>query len=741
MNRLLAVLIVILLVTPGAYAGTIGKSVNFLSDASSNVQSIRDMSLILIAISGAQKAVGNISADKIDHLAMGLLSLQNPDGGWGYLPNETSNVVDTSYALIALLKAEPYVSPIHRQSLLNGVSKAVSYLLHSSSGRGWGYAPGTAPEFYPTAMAVWALGERGYYYTDGPVKEAVRFLLSANSTLPAPQTLALRVIALHAVGYPVPMELVSKVENLLRDGRLTTLDRAMLTYALELVRPLDFTTSFFVSKLLELANVSGDYAYWISSPVYPLMTPEVIKTSAYALLAVAYLEQYPPQIPVEENPYAAPCSELKALQNGDGGWPLIKPGPSNEKATYYALLALKYCVPTNESIEKALEWSMKALEVDGSKMVSSHRFSPAYFYALETLLHFNVLSEREKENAIKDIIASQLPYGIGLWGNNLGPQPYDTALAVRALVDLGVPPNDSLIQRAVTWVLSTSKGGWGIYVSTPYFSYMLRPDVMTTVSIIEAFEGIVPREKLKPHADWLASQRVDGGWSYWKPYYDPVSGRVIELKPTVELTVRVTDVLTNFGYNFSRDTLNFVIKAKTSGEINGKSVETAFAVMYLSRYKFIPKVTLDDIRLALGAKPFTMVAVGLSSNETESVFSSLVKLYGNSFVLSNTTKIGRGYYIVIAPYGSYNISKYNPYLVFHIENGSVVVANYTAPLNSSIVLVPGYTQRGDVLFVLYSPSSRWMAVELFTTGFIRYIRGEAMVLTYESNRFLQRIVR
>ncbi|WP_297516374.1 prenyltransferase/squalene oxidase repeat-containing protein [Thermococcus sp.] len=740
MNRIMAVLMVILLVIPGAYAGQISWSVNFLEDTSSNVQSVREMSLVLMALSGAQKAVGNTSADKIDSLTMRLLSLQNSDGGWGYLPNETSNVVDTSYALIALLKAEPYVSPVHRSALIEGVSGAVSYLLTSSSDGGWGYVLDSAPAFYPTVMAVWALGEYGYYYTENPIKNAVGFLLSAPSTLPAPQALALKVIALHAVNYPVSEDLVSNVEELLRSDSITTLDRTMLTYALELVRPLDFTTSFFVSKLLELANVSGDYAYWLSSPTYPLTTPEVVKTSAFALMAVAYLEQYTPQLPAEQNPYVAPCSALESLQNDDGGWPLVKPGPSNEKATYYALLALKYCVPTNESVEKALSWAREALTVDGARMVSTHRFSPAYFYALETLLHFNALSAEEKEKAINDIISSQLPYGIGLWGNNLGPQPYQTALAVRALFDLGVPANDSLIQRAVKWVLGTSNGGWGIYVSTPYFSYMLRPDVMTTVSIIEALRGIVPKDELKPHAEWLVSQRVDGGWAYWKPYYDPMSGRVIREKPTVELTVRVTDVLAEFGYNFSRDTLNFVIEAKQSGEINGKPVETAFAVMYLSRYKFVPKVTLDDVRLALGSELFTIVTSGLSKNETYEIVNSLVRLYGNSFVVSNTTEIGEGYYLVVAPYGSYNVSAYNPYLNFRVENGSVVVANYTAPVDSSIVLVPGYTPDGNVLFVFYSPSSRWMAVELFTTGFIRYIRGDAMVLTYKNDRFIQKVV-
>ncbi|MEO2151259.1 MAG: hypothetical protein ABGW50_01180, partial [Thermococcus sp.] len=74
MNRIAAVLMVLLLVIPGAYAGQISWSVNFLEDTSSNVQSVREMSLVLMALSGAQKAVGNTSADKIDSLAMRLLS-------------------------------------------------------------------------------------------------------------------------------------------------------------------------------------------------------------------------------------------------------------------------------------------------------------------------------------------------------------------------------------------------------------------------------------------------------------------------------------------------------------------------------------------------------------------------------------------------------------------------------------------------------------------------------------------
>ena len=250
---------------------------------------------------------------------------------------------------------------------------------------------------------------------------------------------------------------------------------------------------------------------------------------------------------------------------------------------------------------------------------------------------------------------------------------------------------------------------------------------------------MVPLQKLEPYAEWLVKQRVDGGWAPFKVYRDPFSSVVYYGKPTVSLTVRATDILLHFGYNFTNETLRFVIKERDSGAINNWTIDTALAIDYLCRFKFVPPVTLYEIENLLRKGNLTVITVGLTENQSREILNSLKELFGGNFKLSNDSEVV-DYSIVIAPYGTYDVKRYNPYVPFSVENGTVKLANYSASSATSIAIIPGATANGMALFVLYGKNSKEMAIELFTTGFIKYLRGNAMLITNENGRIVQYVV-
>ncbi|WP_297464317.1 prenyltransferase/squalene oxidase repeat-containing protein [Thermococcus sp.] len=723
MRRILAAMVMVLMLIPVVNAGVIDGPARFLLITKDYSNRTEDLSLSLMALTLADRDLNGALADEIREMTGNLLERQNPDGGWGYFPGSTSNVPDTAYAVVSLETVADYLGPDERDPVERAAERGIGYIRGAFTGRGWGYVKGSRESCYPTVVSLWALGKAGYGPWDPMVSRAVDYLKDAEPCEISPlEFLALRTIALHSLGYRVDDSTVETIRETLLQGNPLPKERAMLTYALVLVAPADFDTLRALKKLRETAHVTNETMFW-ANPVRMLSSTDSIVATAYALMAFATPMHRRPSEP-PENPYAMPCDDLKGMQNPDGGWGLVVNGPSNEKATHYSLLAIERCYPTNESIRKALNWTEKAFAADSLWVRENDRITPGYFYALETLLRHGLLSDEDKKSAIETVRNAQL-YG-GLWGiRALGPQPYDTALAVRALRDLGVPANDPLIQAAVEWLLSISNGGWGTYVTTPHFSYMLKPDVLTTVTVLEALDGIATREELEPHLRWLVDQRVDGGWAYWRDSWG---------RPSVELTVRATDLLSRYGYNYTRETLEFVMNARDSGLIEGRPIETAFTVLYLSRFHYVPQVTLYDVRNALDTDLFEVIAPHLDNRSLSEILAALREDFGDRFVVANTTEIGYGNYIVIARFGDYNVRKYNPYLRFHLNNGSVTVGNVTVPVNSSVVLVPGKTPGGVVLFVFYSPPTEDIAIEVFTTGFVEYISGSAMVLVREGDR-------
>jgi hypothetical protein len=732
MKRVLAMMMVFVMIIPVVSAGNIDGPTRFLLGTSGYTQEIEEISLTIMALSSASDDLSWNIEPQLENIVETLLSQQNPDGGWGYYFGSASNVLDTSYAVIALQRAYNAVDPDMRGEIEAATKRGVEYIRNSAEDKGWGYIKGTDESCYPTVVSLWALGESGYSIHDKLVKNAVAYIQNVTSCeIPDNEFLALKAIALHSVGYPIDEATVDTIKNILLNGDPLPKERAMLSYALVLVSAADFDTMRALLILREEGQSAANSMFW-SNPTYMLSSTESIASTAYALMAFSEpMKRAPTGEPV--NPYRMPCESLEKLQNPDGGWGLTSNAPSNEKATYYSLLAMEKCYPPNETIQMALNWTKGAIKRDAAWMVANQRMSVEYFYALETLLRYGLLNQTEKDEAVQLIEGVQI-YG-GLWGSTVhGPQPYETALAVKALLDLGVPATDPLIQRAKEWLLGISHGGWGTYVATSHFAYMLKPDVLTTITVIEALEGIATPEELEPHLQWLAEQRVGNGWAYWKEYYDPDRNKVVSGEPSVELTVRATDLLTRYGYNYTYETLEFVINARDSGMIDKKPIELANAVLYLCRFQYILPVTLYDVRNALDGGSFTVIARGIDNESTNKILSILNELFSASFTLSNSTEIGEGNYIVIAPYGSYSLAPRNPYMAFHVDNGTLTVDNVTVPTDKAVAVVPGKTAGGVVLFVFYEPGNEWIVRDFFTTGYLDYIWGSAMVLVKESGK-------
>jgi len=739
MKKVLVSVMIVLMLIPAVSAGTIDGSVMFLSDAAASTKQTREISLAIMALSQASSDVEWDITPDLTNLVRSLLDHQNPDGGWGLYPGETSNVLDTAYALIALEKAYPHLETMERLTVRSAINTAISYLITSKNDDGWGYIPGTPTSCYPTLVAIWALGEEGYSYNSQVVRNAIKYVETASCEIPEYEALALKLIAYHSTGYPVDTETIEMVRTLLlKDEGLKMKERAMLTYALVLYTPIDFDTARILIKLESQSKSANDLVYWMNTPDL-FSSTELIATTSYALMALSLSFELPPEETIP-NPYALPCQGLKNMQNPDGGWGLGPNKPSDEKATHYALTAIQSCYPERESVEKALAWTREAFKRDAIWMEKNRRMSVGYYYALKTLLDYNNLTEEEKAEAIQLIRNAQLDYG--LWGNTvLGPQPYDTALAVKALLELGVSPEDPLIQKAKEWLLSISSDGWGTHVTTKYYSYMLKPDVLTTITVLEALGGITPAEELKPHIEWLLDQRIGDGWPYWKTYYVWEKNKEYPGTPRVELTVRVTDFLMNYGYNYTKDTLEFVMNARDSGAIENNTIETASAIMYLSRFQYVPPASLYDVRRALDRDIFEIIAPTMDNESLTEVLTTLHELFSGGFLASNDTQIGENSYIVLSSYGEYSVRSYNPYLRFYLDEKTVTVGNITVPREDAVVLVPGKTPRGIVLFVFYEQRNSEIAKEIFTTGFIKYIRGQAMVLINENGKVKVVIVR
>jgi hypothetical protein len=105
MKRVLAMMMVFVMIIPVVSAGNIDGPTRFLLGTSGYTQEIEEISLTIMALSSASDDLSWNIEPQLENIVETLLSQQNPNGGWGYYFGSASNVLDTSYAVIALQRA------------------------------------------------------------------------------------------------------------------------------------------------------------------------------------------------------------------------------------------------------------------------------------------------------------------------------------------------------------------------------------------------------------------------------------------------------------------------------------------------------------------------------------------------------------------------------------------------------------------------------------------------------------
>ena len=702
-------------------------SANFLKKFGDSSGQIRTLSLTIVALSEANGKVNEDLTPKIRDFTRELISYQNPDGGWGYFPGSVSNVLDTSYALIALSRAEKYFEGTDDFfTVENARKKGLNFLLESRTGDAWGYVSETTPMFYPTVLAIWALGENGYNVSNSLVSSAVSSLESLPRYLDDYTALGLKLIAFKSVKARVSESEVSKVMSILNGGNPTSTQRAILTYALTLYSQPTFEVVSTIARLDQIKHVGANMVFWADTPRYPISITDTVTPTAYTLLAVSKL--VPPIKEVKVNPNEMPCDQLISYQNPDGGWGIYKDSPSNEKATYYALLAVEACYPAPSVVEKALNWTEQRFREDERVVLNESRITTGYYYSLMTLLHFNVLNGSEREHAIEVIKSVKLE--TGKWGiKDLGPQPAETAMAISALLALGVNKSDVDITAAKNWLLSISSTGWGIYYQGGLYSFMLEMNVLDTITVLKVLEPLASEDELRSHLKWLIAQRTGEGWLYMKKY--SINGSKMEGKPRVDLTVEATLLLLRHGFDYTQETLDFVRKMRDSGMLENDTIETATAVLYLSSFNEMPMIDLSDVRNALETSTFTVVCPETRVSDAKEILDYLMATFGYKFDLGPLSLMDEGNSIVLAGFGDVNVSRYNRYVALQVSGNEITLNNSTYPRQDTVLLIPGRTAKGVILFVLYDDDTSDIAKLVFKIGYLKYMQGTAVVVHFQ----------
>jgi squalene-hopene/tetraprenyl-beta-curcumene cyclase len=150
---------------------------------------------------------------------------------------------------------------------------------------------------------------------------------------------------------------------------------------------------------------------------------------------------------------------------------------------------------------------------------------------------------------------------------------WDTALSVFALGEAGIPRTDPRLLKAADWMLSKEvrhKGDWAVKVKNAdpggwYFEFNneFYPDTDDTAQVLLALNMVDnPREKLQYEVSqraiqWLfAMQCKNGGWASFDKdntkmifQYIPFADHNAMLDPpTVDITGRILEMLSNYGY-------------------------------------------------------------------------------------------------------------------------------------------------------------------------------------------------
>ena len=727
MKRIFSLVLILLMVIPYVSAVPIlDASTRFLTEGKDYMDSTQEISLSLMALGSSYSIAENLTKENITLFVEELLERQNSDGGWGYYEGSISNVVDTSYAVIALKRVIDLYYP--NEDIYRKISKALENGLDFISGsytlNGWGYIPSTLPEFYPTVMALWALGENGYSIEDEMIKDAIKYL--ENVTKPGlreEEVVALKILAYNSVGYSIEDSLIEKAWGLVKAENSTIKEKALLTYALLNYEGVTFETAKMVGTIENLnERYENGFLYWANEPE-ALVEREALQTSALATLDIGFAELG--ISPVLLGFSREVCLMIKSSQNPDGGWSYLPKYPSNEIATYYVLANINLCF-SGGGIDEALNWAKSRLPVNQEAVLKERRLLPRYVYNLLILAKFNMLSEEEKHENIE--LIKSLKLQDELWGNILGPQPKETALAIKALLALGVSQEDPDIQKAKKWLLSISEGGWGTYVQSRYYSYMTTPEVETTLEVLEALSRISTKEELQPHINWLINQKTDIGWPNVKTIYF-YNVLVYTGEPRTDLTARAVNLLSKFGYNYREDFVEWILDHRE--EIKDKQNLLEAALVLRALYPSPDKIDLWWINKVLYNEGFQVVYTPGKYYTARFVQTALENHFNKTYSLSEFEDFEESNYVVVGDLDDFNISKYNPAVSIEVKDDVVLVNGRPYKLQDyTTIIIAGKYEHNYIMFVLYHKNSKAVR-EIFSSGMFKYFRSPVVISWYK----------
>lgn len=170
---------------------------------------------------------------------------------------------------------------------------------------------------------------------------------------------------------------------------------------------------------------------------------------------------------------------------------------------------------------------------------------------------------------------------------------WDTAYALFALGEAGIPKDDPRLLKAADWMLSKEvrdKGDWAVKVPNVepggwYFEFNneFYPDVDDSAMVLLALDKVAnPRERYQHEVsqraiDWIkAMQCREGGWASFDKdntkmvfQYVPFADHNAMLDPpTVDITGRVLEMFAAYGYSrdskFVKDAIKFILKEQES---------------------------------------------------------------------------------------------------------------------------------------------------------------------------------
>jgi len=742
MKKLVALMIISLMLGTGYVSAIplLDGAANFLTQSAqvSPTERVDEAGMTLFALAslvGKLREGDSSVIATIDEYSRFLVDAQNPDGGWGYYKGSISSVPSTAYAVIGLSKVEQLLSSdkisIKPTTVQASAYQGVVYLRNAFNGEGWGYVAGSPTEFYPTVMAVWALGVAGYGEKDYYVFKGVSYL--ENATPKDAREMALRLIAFYYVGHTSPraMKDLSVLESEVLNGELKTKDMALAVYALSLYRPESFDTAKALAMLEGRAVQVNDTYSWKNEEMF---YSDAVLTSAYATLPFSgFIRES--RVSLYETLQSL-VTKLESAQTPSGDWtfnttPCNCEGPNQEdaKLTYYATLALmKWKGADSEPVRKAVQWAKGRLNVVMGNVRLGGRITTEYYYVLKLLLVTNSLTPDQKKANIELIKSLQLP--TGAWrGYPAGSQPLQTAMALDLLVSLGAPKNDTAVVRAKTWLLSVTPDGWGVYLAAPEAGYMVTKDVVTTAFAINALAPISTKEELEPHVKWLLEQRSsDGGWAVIKEYYQMYGDRWVAVSPSVEPTILATYALMRAGYDVSNETTEWLL----SRNLNGMPLyQLALALSFLADRVSpeLPSIYSVTSLFYTGGH-FLLEYDPLYSN----VIPEIAAIINGDYHATAEPREGidlsnqSANYILIGTYDAINVREFNPLLNYSVR-GDLVEINGKGYLKDGVVMViPGRTKGGRVLAIIATKKNYRLVEALFRTSLIKYLGGHYVVL-------------